>query len=51
MDARLKEAARLGFEVAFVPEGSSATNAGLTLKPIQRLNDLVAYLAPDVQND
>ncbi|MEM1104950.1 MAG: DNA repair protein RadA [Pseudomonadota bacterium] len=51
MDARLKEAARLGFEVAYVPEGSSAAVAGLTIQPLERLNDLVSHLAPDLQND
>ncbi len=51
MEARLKEAARLGFETAFVPEGSSAAIAGLTIRTVARLNDLVSQLAPDVQND
>ncbi|MEO0465600.1 MAG: DNA repair protein RadA [Pseudomonadota bacterium] len=51
MDTRLKEAARLGFTSAYVPDGSSASIAGLTITPIQRLNDLVSILAPDVSND
>jgi len=51
MEARLKEAARLGFETAFVPEGSPAAITGLTIRPVARLNDLVSHLAPDVQND
>lgn len=51
MDTRLKEAARLGFTSAYVPEGSSATIAGLTITPIKRLNDLVSILAPDALND
>ncbi len=48
MEARLKEAARLGFERAFVPEGSSTTVDGLTLTPIKRLNELIDWLAPGV---
>jgi DNA repair protein RadA/Sms len=47
MDARLKEAARLGFERAYVPDGSGATVEGLTITPIKRLKDLVELLAPD----
>ena len=47
MEARLKEAERLGFEHAYVPESSIAVIDGLTLQPIQRLNELVAHLAPD----
>ncbi len=46
MDARLKEAARLGFTRAYIPEGSATGADGLTLQPIRRLNDLVDLLAP-----
>lgn len=47
MDQRLKEAARLGFHTAFVPEGSPAAESGLTVTPIARLIALVELLAPD----
>jgi len=47
MEQRLKEAARLGFAHAYVPDGTSGTVAGLTVHPLRRLNDLVALLAPD----
>jgi len=47
-EQRLKEAARLGFERAYVPHGASATIEGLTVVPLRRLNELVDLLAPDV---
>ena len=47
MDQRLKEAARLGFRTAFVPEGSPTAESGLTVTPITRLIALVELLAPD----
>lgn len=47
MDQRLKEAARLGFHTAFVPEGSPSAESGLTVTPIARLIGLVDLLAPD----
>ncbi len=47
MDHRLKEAARLGFEHAFMPEGGPAAVDGLTITPIRRLADLVDRLAPE----
>lgn len=50
MEQRLKEAQRLGFDHAFVPEGSSTTVKGLTTTPIKRLIDLVELLAPDALN-
>ena len=50
MDARLKEAARLGFTRAYIPEGSATGADGLTLQPIRRLNDLVDLLAPGTAN-
>ncbi|MFN3608988.1 MAG: magnesium chelatase domain-containing protein, partial [Hyphomonas sp.] len=50
MDQRLKEAARLGFHTAFVPEGSPAAESGLTVTPIARLIALVDLLAPDAPN-
>ena len=50
MEQRLKEAARLGFARAFVPEGAPAAVDGLTVTPIKRLIDLVELLAPDALN-
>jgi DNA repair protein RadA/Sms len=47
MDQRLKEAHRLGFRHAFVPEGSSSTFEGLTVKRLSRLSDLVDLVGPD----
>ncbi|MEM1146676.1 MAG: DNA repair protein RadA [Pseudomonadota bacterium] len=47
MEQRLKEAARLGFESAFVPEGSPTAIEGLTITPIKRLSDLVDLIAPE----
>jgi len=50
-EQRLKEAARLGFERAYVPEGSASSVEGLTIVPLRRLNDLVDLLAPDAADD
>ncbi len=50
MDQRLKEAARLGFQRAFMPDSSGAAEGGLTISPIKRLIDLVDLLAPDALN-
>ncbi|HBF91650.1 MAG TPA: DNA repair protein RadA, partial [Hyphomonas atlantica] len=50
MEQRLKEAARLGFTHAYVPEGSPTSVDGLTITPIKRLIDLAQLLAPDAQN-
>ncbi|MFN7054239.1 DNA repair protein RadA [Hyphomonas sp.] len=47
MDLRLKEAARLGFRSAITPEGTTAADSGLTVRPIARLIALVDLLAPD----
>lgn len=47
MEQRLKEAKRLGFERAFVPEGAPTSVKGLTITPLARLKDLVDLLAPD----
>ncbi|MEL6862034.1 MAG: DNA repair protein RadA [Pseudomonadota bacterium] len=47
MEQRLKEAARLGFEQAFVPDGSPTAIEGLTISPIKRLSDLVELIAPE----
>ncbi len=47
MEQRLKEAARLGFEQAFVPDGSPTAVEGLTITPIKRLSDLVELIAPE----
>lgn len=46
-EQRLKEAARLGFEQAFVHEGVSTAIDGLTITPLKRLSDLVELIAPD----
>jgi DNA repair protein RadA/Sms len=45
--ARLKEAAKLGFGEALVPEGAadSARQSGLRARPVQRIADLVAEIA------
>lgn len=47
MEQRLKEAARLGFEQAFVPYGSPKAVEGLTITPIKRLSELVELIAPE----
>ena len=47
MEQRLKEAARLGFEHAFVPEGSPTAIEGLTITPLKRLSELVELIAPE----
>lgn len=44
MDARLKEAERLGFQRAYGPEGPQKKQGGLTYTPITRLSDLVDLL-------
>lgn len=51
MEQRLKEAARLGFEQAFVPNGAPNAVDGLTVTPLTRLKDLVDLLAPDLANE
>ncbi len=50
-EQRLKEAVRLGFEQAFIPDGSHTSYEGLTIVPLKRLNDLVDLLAPDNFHD
>lgn len=47
MEQRLKEAERLGFERAYVPDGSPTAIEGLTITPIKRLSDLVDLIAPE----
>ena len=47
MEQRLKEAARLGFERAYAPEGSPTAIEGLTITPIKRLSEIVELLAPE----
>ena len=44
---RLKEAAKLGFSSAFLPDGVAETgkSAGLSVRPMQRIADLVAEIA------
>ncbi|MEO9968435.1 MAG: DNA repair protein RadA [Hyphomonadaceae bacterium] len=50
-EQRLKEAARLGFERAYVPAGSTTAVEGLTVVPLRRLNELVDLLAPEAADD
>jgi DNA repair protein RadA/Sms len=47
-DARLKEAAKLGFKTAFVPAGTRAEVAGLALTEITSVADLLRF-APEPQ--
>ncbi len=47
MEQRLKEASRLGFGQAFVPDGSQTAFEGLTITPLKRLSDLVELIAPE----
>ena len=47
-DARLKEAAKLGFKTAFVPAGTKAGATGLTLTEITSVVDLLRF-APEPQ--
>lgn len=47
MEQRLKEAARLGFEQAFVPDGSPSGIDGLTITPMHRLVDMTEFFALD----
>jgi DNA repair protein RadA/Sms len=44
-EARLKEAAKLGFKRALVPEGTKTEGAGLELTSIANVHDLAAALA------
>ncbi|MAI91943.1 DNA repair protein RadA [Ponticaulis sp.] len=44
MEARIKEAERLGFRSAFGPEGPQKRHGDLTYTPIKRLSDLVDML-------
>ncbi len=48
--SRLKEAAKLGFSEALVPEGAAdaARQSGLKARPVQRISDLVAEIAGGV---
>jgi DNA repair protein RadA/Sms len=45
-EARLKEAAKLGFKRAFIPKGTKAEGAGLKLSEVASVADLLAF-APD----
>ncbi|WP_300378394.1 DNA repair protein RadA [Henriciella sp.] len=47
MEQRLKEAQRLGFQHAYVPEGSLPTIEGLTVTGLARLSELVDLLGPE----
>lgn len=46
-EQRLKEAARLGFEQAYVHDGGTTAIEGLTITPLKRLSDLVELIAPE----
>ena len=48
LEARLKEAARLGFREAYVPDGSPTPIHGLTVTPIHRLSDLARLFSLEV---
>ena len=48
-DARLKEAAKLGFKRAIVPAGMAASDTGLDITSISQLKDLVPLFAADDQ--
>ena len=43
-EARLKEAAKLGFSRAFVPAGTKAHGVALALEGIEDVSDLVRHL-------
>ena len=43
-ELRLKEAAKLGFSVAVMPDGTKADVAGLSLKPVKDVADLIGLL-------
>ncbi|MEE2879111.1 MAG: DNA repair protein RadA [Pseudomonadota bacterium] len=47
MEQRLKEAQRLGFKHAFVPEGSYSAIEGLTVTGLARLSELVELLGAE----
>jgi len=49
IEQRLKEASRLGFAHAYVPDGVSGAVDGLTVTPLKRLNDLVDLLQLDTE--
>jgi DNA repair protein RadA/Sms len=42
-ELRLKEAAKLGFSTALVPKDTKVDSAGMRLKPINDVGDLIAY--------
>ena len=44
-ELRLKEAVKLGFTMAVVPPGLKAAGEGLTLKPVEDVAGLAAFLA------
>jgi DNA repair protein RadA/Sms len=46
-DARLKEAAKLGFKMAVVSKGTKSEGAGVALKPIADVRELAAFLGSD----
>jgi DNA repair protein RadA/Sms len=43
-ELRLKEAAKLGFSTAVVPRETRVDAAGLTLRPIKDVGDLLAFV-------
>jgi DNA repair protein RadA/Sms len=42
-ELRLKEAAKLGFSKAIVPQDTKVDSAGLVLRPVKDVGDLIAY--------
>lgn len=44
MDARLKEAARLGFNCAFAPPGAPSSIDGMVIREVSKLEDLLSAL-------
>ncbi|ACT59632.1 DNA repair protein RadA [Hirschia baltica] len=49
MDSRLKEAARLGFERAFVPPGSPSNIDGMVIHEVSKLEDLLKALQNEAE--
>ncbi|MBM3491358.1 MAG: DNA repair protein RadA [Alphaproteobacteria bacterium] len=47
-ELRLKEAAKLGFQRAFVPAGGRGREAGVPIAEIETLSDLVGLLSPEL---
>ena len=50
-ELRLKEAAKLGFSTAMVPEGTRAEVPGLTLRPVKDVGDLLAFAGANASSN